>query len=332
MTMGVGVVDWPHGFAIIRDMTKPTKSAVILRWNPAFSSFGTESLVYSLGEMTSHPRGQMDWSVFDYKHVHKGDECYLLKVGAGPVGICLYGKILTEPYKGKDWSGKGRRAIRYVDLRPKVCINPLCLPILSTADLEAAIPDFNWRTGHSGEILTPEQSRKLKRLWNAFLADNSEILSRKFFNRNAFECNAFGVYGDTPDRLSSSQMSMKPYFYMVTLKRVKDLRPFCEITKGKDPPKDARGRVRYLVANELTEVFARVIREFHTKWWGLWPIECFIVMPDHLHLLIHIKDTGDQLALGKYVYQLMKALTAAYWEVVGMADGRDSKSMISLFE
>jgi len=80
MTMGVGVVDWPHGFAIIRDMTKPTKSAVILRWNPAFSSFGTESLVYSLGEMTSHPRGQMDWSVFDYKHVHKGDECYLLKV------------------------------------------------------------------------------------------------------------------------------------------------------------------------------------------------------------------------------------------------------------
>jgi len=85
----------------------------------------------------------------------------------------------------------------------------------------------------------------------------------------------------------------KPYFYMVTLKRVKGLRPFCEITKAKDPPKDARGRVRYLVANELTEVFARVIREFHTKWWGLWPIECFIVMPDHLHLLIHIKDTGD---------------------------------------
>ena len=36
-------------------------------------------------------------------------------------------------------------------------------------------------------------------------------------------------------------------------------------------------------------------------------------MPDHLHLLVHLKDSGDQLALGKYVYQLMKALTAAYW-------------------
>jgi len=44
------------------DMTKSTKSAVILRWNPAFSSFGTESLVYSLGEMNAHPRGHLDWS------------------------------------------------------------------------------------------------------------------------------------------------------------------------------------------------------------------------------------------------------------------------------
>ena len=30
----------------------------------------------------------------------------------------------------------------------------------------------------------------------------------------------------------------KPYFYMVTLKRRKGLRPFCEITKVKEPPKD----------------------------------------------------------------------------------------------
>ena len=121
----------------------------------------------------------------------------------------------------------------------------------------------------------------------------------------------------------------KPYFYMVTLKRVKGLRPFCEITTEKKPPSDAKGRVRYLAANELTAAFARVIRAFHTKWWGLWPIDCFIVMPDHLHLLIHIKDTGDQLALGKYVYQLMKALTAAYW---GMADGTAIDSTLMMGE
>ena len=109
----------------------------------------------------------------------------------------------------------------------------------------------------------------------------------------------------------------RPYFYMVTLKRRKGLRPFCEITKVKEPPKDAKGRPRYLIANELTEAFSRVISEFHTKWWGIWPIECFIIMPDHLHLLIHIKDTGDQMALGKYVYQLMKALAVEYWRLTG---------------
>ena len=121
----------------------------------------------------------------------------------------------------------------------------------------------------------------------------------------------------------------KPYFYMVTLKRVKGLRTFCEITKEKEPPSDAKGRVRYLVANELTAAFARVIREFHTKWWGLWPIDCFIVMPDHIHLLIHIKDTGDQLALGKYVYQLMKALAVVYWKTLGGWDRPDSTQMKS---
>ncbi len=118
----------------------------------------------------------------------------------------------------------------------------------------------------------------------------------------------------------------KPYFYMVTLKRVKGLKPFGEIAKEKEPPKDAEWRPRYLVANAITEAFVKVIREFHTKWRGLWPIECFTVMPDHLHLLFRLKDTGDQLALGKYVYQLMKALTAAYWGMGrgmagGMADG-----------
>ncbi len=123
----------------------------------------------------------------------------------------------------------------------------------------------------------------------------------------------------------------KPYFYMVTLKRLKGLRPFCEITKEKEPPKDAKGRPRYLIANELTEAFSRVISEFHTKWWGIWPIECFIIMPDHLHLLIRIKDTGEQMALGKYVYQLMKALAVEYWRLTGRDEagrGRPHNTLI----
>ena len=60
---------------------------------------------------------------------------------------------------------------------------------------------------------------------------------------------------------------MKPYFYMVTLKRVKGLRSFCEITKEKEPPKDEKGRRRYLIANELTGAFTRYIRENPERAW-----------------------------------------------------------------
>jgi hypothetical protein len=42
-------------------------------------------------------------------------------------------------------------------------------------------------------------------------------------------------------------------------------------------------------------------------------------MPDHIHLLIRIKDTGDQMPLGSYVYQLMKALAVEYWCLKGQA-------------
>lgn len=171
-------------------MIQMKRSVVILRWNPAFSSFGTMSMSRSLEGMNAHPRGHLDWSVHDYLHVHKGDECFLLKVGDGPVGVCLSGRALNEPYENDDWSGRGRPT-RYVDVRPKVCINPMCLPILTAAELEDAIPDFNWRTGHSGELLSPAQSRIFRRLWKAFLAANAETFSRFAYNRNAGEWNFF---------------------------------------------------------------------------------------------------------------------------------------------
>ena len=110
----------------------------------------------------------------------------------------------------------------------------------------------------------------------------------------------------------------RPFFYMVTLKRLPELAAFSQISDEAPPaPQNAHGRPRYLVENEITKAFARVIREFAAKWWGLWPIDCFVIMPDHIHLLIRIKDTGDQMPLGSYVYQLMKALAGEYWCLTG---------------
>ena len=109
----------------------------------------------------------------------------------------------------------------------------------------------------------------------------------------------------------------KPYFYMVTLKRLVGLLAFSQITEDADPPKDAKGWPCYLIANEITRAFAAVIMGFAAKWRGLAPIDCFVIMPDHIHLLIRILDTGDQLPLGSYVHQLMRALAIEYWRVTG---------------
>ena len=96
-----------------------------------------------------------------------------------------------------------------------------------------------------------------------------------------------------------------PYFYMVTLKRLKGLEAFSQIgPKG-------------LVENDLTKAFAKAIKGFHLKWRCLDEISPFAIMPDHIHLMMKIKPTPDRVALGVLVSQLSKALRAAYWETVG---------------
>ncbi len=98
----------------------------------------------------------------------------------------------------------------------------------------------------------------------------------------------------------------KPFFYMVTLKRLPGLAPFSQIADGEKPE-------HYLIENEITRAFAQVIRTFHTTCRGLAPIECFTVMPDHLHLLLKLEEGPDTKPLGTYVHWLMRALARAYW-------------------
>ena len=104
-----------------------------------------------------------------------------------------------------------------------------------------------------------------------------------------------------------------PFFYMVTLKRRKGLAALSEI--GPEG----------VVANRLTRAFEAVIRGFPAKWRCCEEISPFVVMPDHLHLLIKIRDTPDRVALGVLVSQLAKALRNAYWQTVA-ADAATGKT------
>lgn len=118
----------------------------------------------------------------------------------------------------------------------------------------------------------------------------------------------------------------RPYYYMVTLKRLDGLLPLSAIV--------APGRCQM---SAITRAFVHVIRCLHEQVTGLCPIECFTVMPDHLHLLIKIagevegktlsfRSTGK--TLGFYVEELSAALSRAYWEVCAKAGDVRAKRLV----
>ncbi len=100
----------------------------------------------------------------------------------------------------------------------------------------------------------------------------------------------------------------RPFFYMVTVKRRDGAAaaPFSAIA--------ADGRI---VASAITEAFLRVIEAFHEKWYCIEPIRYFVIMPDHLHLIIKVREIEKRVSLAVVVRQLIKALDRAYWAVAG---------------
>lgn len=97
-----------------------------------------------------------------------------------------------------------------------------------------------------------------------------------------------------------------PHYYMVTLKRLKGLDAFSAIGPAG------------LIENEITHAFTAIINGFHKKWRCCEEISPFVIMPDHLHLLMKIRDIPERVALGVLVSQLAKALRNAYWQIIAV--------------
>jgi hypothetical protein len=144
----------------------------ILKWNPAISSVTMDAYKRLC---RNYPFVDLNWSVWDYEHAKQDDRFYLLRVGDGITGIVMNGHFSSQPQLGEDWSGKGR-ATYYCDLEIDYAINPETTPILTTKQLEQAIPDFDWRGGHSGLMLTEEQASKLHTLFAEYLKTIPEIV------------------------------------------------------------------------------------------------------------------------------------------------------------
>ena len=134
------------------------RKTYLLRWNPAISSFKMEAYKDAL---STYPDGfGMDWSVYEWEEAQKGDRYYMLRVGEGNTGIVFSGEFTSDPYQGGDWAGKGK--IRhYVDITCEDALDPELRPYATIEELEEAIPEIDWRKGHSGQLLTEEQADKI---------------------------------------------------------------------------------------------------------------------------------------------------------------------------
>ena len=145
-------------------------SVVILKWNPSFSSYTMARFLNDLEKCALANNGNVDmnWSIWDADKVKEGDICFLLKVGYGQTGIVARGTITSDPYSGEDWSWRNRPTM-YCDFDFETMINPDAYPLLSSAELEKAIHDFDWYGGHSGLVLTEKRGEELERLWREYM-------------------------------------------------------------------------------------------------------------------------------------------------------------------
>lgn len=140
----------------------------IMRWNPEISNHKIVDFEDGMESFFEHDF-YYDWSIWDYKDVQVGDKFFMVKVGNGNTGIVMQGTIISKPYKDNDWSGKGRE-VRYVRMNPECMIHPNNADLLlSTQELDSAIPGIKWNEGHSGILLNNEQAQQLDIAWDSYL-------------------------------------------------------------------------------------------------------------------------------------------------------------------
>ena len=167
--------------------TEKEMNTIILMWNPAISSISYREYK----NFFRCPVGtDFNWSVWDHDKAHAGDRFFMVRVGEEGKGgkgngIVMSGHLTSEPYRGVDWSGKGRE-VYYMDLQPDYLFDPEKAPTPFTDEfLIRTFPGFDWTGGHSGRALDAETASSLETYWVNFILSNQILLANGKFWRIA---------------------------------------------------------------------------------------------------------------------------------------------------
>lgn len=165
---------------IVRENFRKT---FIMRWNTDISNYTLSEFEDALEDFFDEGF-YYDWSIWDYQKADIGDKFYMIRTGDGKNGVVMRGTIIGNPYPDEDWSGKGRK-VYYIRMNLTNMIHPEKTPLLLTTDeLTEAIPDFNWKEGHSGEILSDSQADKLEEVWKDYIERTHAISSEEVVDGN----------------------------------------------------------------------------------------------------------------------------------------------------
>lgn len=139
-------------------------TAIILTWN--LDKWNDWEPAYDEATaLTSTQRPvQARWSVARRRNIQIGTDAYLLLQGRIR-GLVGHGTVISSPFTDAHYALPGR-VTNYVDVRWD-----RLLPIedrLLISDLQADVPDFDWRhVLSSGWTVPPSAEPQLQRLWSA---------------------------------------------------------------------------------------------------------------------------------------------------------------------
>lgn len=166
----------------------------LLKWDPAISSFSMDNMRWEIEDAMDILNTDFNWSVYDWQNAKKGDRVFMLRVGDGKTGIMASGFLKSDPYEDKDWRGSDQ--IRhYSDVIFDIMLFPVVEKILETTKLQKEIPSIDWVGGHSGVMISQNESEKLEELWSSFLKENGyfSILAKSDTFFQSLRIRAWGI-------------------------------------------------------------------------------------------------------------------------------------------
>lgn len=173
-----GVADFFEAMPYPGRGSSDNRKTYVLMWNPAISS---KKLDAHNSEVQKMLLVDFNWSVREYEDLCVGDRFVMVRCGNGNTGAVMSGVFNSYPYSLADWSGKGR-VVYYADMKPNFALNPETAPMLTTAQLQKAIPSFDWTGGSSGRLLTVEEAAAFEKLWAEYLASMADKVDGENIN------------------------------------------------------------------------------------------------------------------------------------------------------